>query len=177
MDVFAPRPATRDDLPALRALMADAIGTLQRGFLDKEQIEASRQVMGLDTQLVDDGTYVVVEAAGVIAGCGGWSWRATLFGGDHTAGRSAAALDPAQDAARIRAMYTAPAFARRGVGRLVLALCEEAARNAGFRRAELASTRAGLPLYAACGYAVLEHFEAVHGGQRIPLARMEKRLA
>ena len=106
----------------LAALMARAIGELQRGFLSPAEIEASRAVMGLDTQLIDDGTYFVVESGGAVAGCGGWSRRATLFGGDHSAGRDAALLDPAKDAARVRAMYTAPEFARRGVGRLILEL-------------------------------------------------------
>lgn len=87
--------------------------------------------MGLDTQLVEDGTYLVVEADGVKAGCGGWSRRATLYGGDTSPGRDAALLDPAKDAARVRAMYTHPAFTRRGVGRLVLSLCEDAARAEG----------------------------------------------
>ncbi len=156
--------------------MADAIGTLQRGFLTEKQIEASRLVMGLDTQLVTDGTYYIVERAGMLAGCGGWSRRATLFGGDHTAGRDAAALDPAHHAARIRAMYTAPALARQGVGRTVLRACEGAALAAGFATAELAATRAGLPLYTASGYVVVEHFEALQGVVGVPLTRMRKQL-
>ena len=120
---FTHRLATRADLPALTALMAAAIGELQRGFLSEDQIAASRAIMGLDTQLIDDGTYFVVLEGAAVAGCGGWSRRATLYGGDHSPGRDAALLDPATDAARVRAMYTAPAFARRGVGRLILTLC------------------------------------------------------
>ena len=173
---YSSRLATLNDLPALRNLMADAIGMLQHGFLDSQQIEASRRVMGLDTQLVADGTYYVIEREGILAGCGGWSRRATLFGGDHTPGRDAAALDPARDAARIRAMYTAPSFARQGVGRMVLRLCEDAALAAGFSRVELAATRAGLPLYTTCGYTIVEHFAAVQGGVAIPLTRMRKQL-
>src|SRR5262245_4589100 len=121
------RLATRADLPALTALMDAAIGELQAAFLSPQQVAASRAIMGLDTQLIDDGTYLVIEEAGRIAGCGGWSRRATLYGGDHTPGREPALLDPAIDAARVRAMYTHPDFARRGVGRLILSLCEAAA--------------------------------------------------
>jgi len=155
------RLATEADLPALRDLMARSIGELQR----------------LDTQLVADRTYFVVEEAGALAGCGGWSRRATLFGGDHSAGRDAALLDPTQDAARIRAMYTSPDFVRRGVGRLILAACEAAARSEGFDRAEMAATLAGEPLYRACGYEVIEPFESVTStGVAVPLKRMGKAL-
>ena len=167
------RRATETDLPQLGALMQRAITVLQRGFLDSRRIEASRAIMGLDTQLIRDRTYFVAERAGLIVGCGGWSRRATLFGGDHYAGRSAALLDPATDAARIRAMYTDPDHARRGIGRLILAACEADAGRAGFTRAELAGTLAGEPLYRACGYAVLERFTA---GEEVPLLRMGKRL-
>lgn len=170
------RLATPADLPVLTALMDSAIGELQRGFLDTEQIAASRAIMGLDSQLVADGTYFVVEQDGEIAGCGGWSRRATMYGGDHSPGRDAALLDPATDAARVRAMYTAPAFARRGVGRLILSLCEAAARAEGFTRVELAGTLSGQPLYEACGYQVIERFEDDRGGAPVPLARMGKAL-
>ena len=111
--VFTHRLARRADIPALNVLMAASIRELLRDFLSPEAVEASFDVMGLDTQLIDDGTYFVVETGDVIAGCGGWSRRATLFGGDHTAKRDAALLDPRQDAARVRAMYTSPPFARR----------------------------------------------------------------
>ncbi|MES2035511.1 MAG: GNAT family N-acetyltransferase [Pseudomonadota bacterium] len=174
--MLAHRLATPADLPILTALMDSAIGELQRGFLDAEQIGASRAIMGLDSQLVADGTYFVVEQDGEIAGCGGWSRRATMYGGDHSPGRDAALLDPATDAARVRAMYTAPAFARRGVGRLILSLCEAAARAEGFTRVELAGTLSGQPLYEACGYQVIERFEDDRGGAPVPLARMGKAL-
>ena len=118
------RLATHADLPGLRPLIDAAIGELQRGFLDPAQIAASRSIMGLDTQLIDDGTYFIVEADGELAGCGGWSRRATLYGGDQSPGRSAALLDPARDAARVRAMYTHPQHTRNGVERLILTLCE-----------------------------------------------------
>ncbi len=142
------RLATESDLPALRALMNDAIGELLKPFLTQDQIAASYAVMGLDTQLIEDGTYFVVEDDGVIAGCGGWSRRATLFGGDHSAGRDAALLDPAKDAARVRAMYTHPAFTRRGVGRMILEASERAAAAEGFSRVELAATAGGEPSIA-----------------------------
>ncbi len=177
-EAFASRLATEADLPALKGLMARAIGELQRGFLDEAQIAASRAVMGLDTQLIADRTYFLVEQAGVLAGCGGWSARATLYGGDHsTALRNAAPLDPATDAARVRAMYTHPDFARRGVGRLILSLCEAAAARAGFRRATLMATLSGEPLYRACGYMEIERIAGGPAGAAIvPLIRMEKPL-
>ncbi len=169
--MFTSRLASPADIDALRTLMSDSISVLQQGFLTTAQIETSRSVMGLDTQLIADGTYFIVQHDDEHAGCGGWSRRATLFGGDHTAGRDAAMLDPLRDAARVRAMYTAPKFARRGVGRLVLSLCEAAAAAEGFSRAELAATLAGVPLYTACGYEVMAAIEAA-----VPLVRMSKKL-
>ena len=122
------RLAVMDDRPALEQLMQSAIRDLLPQFLTPAEVEASFAVMGLDSQLIADGTYFVIESDGALAGCGGWSRRATLFGGNHTAGRDARLLDPATEAARIRAMYTHPDFTRRGVGRAILALCEDAAR-------------------------------------------------
>ena len=170
------RLARRDDVTALTSLMEAAIATLQKPFLDDVQISASRAIMGFDTQLIDDRTYFVVEQAGALAGCGGWSRRATLYGGDRSPGRDAALLDPARDAARVRAMYTHPAFVRRGVGRLILALCEEAARAEGFTGAELVATMAGEPLYRACGYLAIERLADARGGAAVPLLRMSKPL-
>jgi GNAT superfamily N-acetyltransferase len=170
------RLATRDDLAVLTALMDLAIAELQKPFLDEAQIASSRTIMGLDTQLIDDGTYFVIEQGGAIAGCGGWSRRATLYGGDRSPGRDAALLDPTKDAARVRAMYTHPSFTRRGVGRLILSLCEEAARAEGFTRAELMATRAGEPLYRACGYGPIERTSDDRGGVPVPLLRMSKTL-
>ena len=137
------RLATRADIPALEEIMAAAIAENQKGFLTEDQIRSSRAIMGLDTQLVDDGTYFVVDIAGEIAGCGGWSRRATLYGGNQTPGRDAALLDPARDAARIRAMYTHPGFTRRGIGRMIMTLCENAARSEGFSLMELMATMSG----------------------------------
>lgn len=178
MGAFTHALATEADLPRLRALMGRAISELQRAFLTPEQIRASRQVMGLDTQLVRDRTYFLVLEDGALVGCGGWSWRATLFGGDDSiVTREPVALDPGKDAARIRAMYVDPAHARRGIGARVLRLCEDAARAAGFTRAELMATLAGRPLYLACGYGDIEAVEATsREGVTVPLARMGKAL-
>lgn len=169
------RAAVPADLDALGAVMDAAIGELQRGFLSPDQIESSRAVMGLDRQLVLDGTYFMALIDDAIAGCGGWSRRATLYGGDHSAGlREPRLLDPASEPARIRAMYTSPNFARRGVGRALLAHCEAAARAEGFQACELMGTMAGIPLYLSAGYRVLEEIEDDRGGAPVPLKRMRK---
>lgn len=170
------RLARRADLEAITALMDAAIADLQKPFLDGTQIAASRAIMGLDTQLVEDGTYFIVEEDGALAGCGGWSRRATLYGGDQTSGRSAALLDPMTDAARIRAMYTHPRHARKGIGRRIVSLCERAARAEGFRRMELMSTLAGEPLYRSCGYKPLQRLTDARGGAPVPLVRMARTL-
>ena len=153
-----------------------AIDELQKMFLDERQIESSRLIMGLDTQLIDDGTYFVIESDGKLAGCGGWSRRETMYGGDQTPGRSPALLDPARDAARIRAMYTHPEHTRKGVGRLIIELCEAAARAEGFTRMELVATLSGEPLYRACGFERYESLVDNRGGAGVPLWRMRKNL-
>jgi GNAT superfamily N-acetyltransferase len=170
------RTAKREDIPGISALMALAITDLQKPFLNDAQIESSRALMGLDTQLIDDGTYFVVTCDGTLAGCGGWSRRATMYGGDQSPGRNAALLDPAKDAARVRAMYTHPEFVRRGIGRLILSLCESAARDEGFRRVELGATMAGEPLYRACGYQPGEKVFDDRGGAPVPILMMGKAL-
>lgn len=156
--------------------MERSIAALLAEKLPPEQVAASRLIMGVDRQLIEDRTYFVVLDGDRIVGSGGWSARATAYGGDHTPGRDAALLDPGRDAARIRAMYTDPDYARRGIGRLVLSLCEGAARDAGFARVELVGTASGEPLYAVAGYEVLERFTDDRGGAPVPLARMGKRL-
>lgn len=171
------RLATPDDMPALQLLMARSIAMLLPAFLSPPEVEASFAVMGLDSQLIEDGTYFAVARDGVLAGCGGWSRRATLFGGNHTAGRDARLLDPASEAARIRAMYTDPDHVRRGVGRLVLELCEAAARREGFHRAELGAIMGGKPLYEAAGYRPLELLSVqTPMGVAVPILRMHKTL-
>lgn len=159
----------------MREVMHAAIEQLQKDFLSAEEVAASHAVMGLDSQLVEDGTYFVVEDNGVLAGCGGWSKRATLYGGDHSAElRDPRLLDPATEPARVRAMYTHPGFVRRGVGRMILEAAEQAARAEGFREAELMATLAGEPLYLACGYRPVERTSAEAGGITVPLVRMRK---
>ena len=171
---FTLRRAVAADLPALQPLVDAAIADLQRQFLTPAQITASQAIMGVDSQLVEDGTYFVVEADGRLAGCGGWSRRATLYGGDHSAGRDAALLVPGRDPARVRAMYTHPGFARRGVGRLILRHCEAAAATEGFTALELMGTLAGQPLYENYGFVVVERIEDTAGGVPVPLLRMRK---
>ncbi len=177
MNEIMMRVATIEDLPALSVVMDAAIGQLQTGFLDSAQIESSRAVMGLDRQLIEDGTYFMAFVDGTIAGCGGWSKRATLYGGDHSAGlREPRLLDPTSEPARIRAMYTAPAFARRGVGAALLAHCEGVARAVGFSACELMATLSGEPLYRRAGYALIEEIVDARGGAPVPLKRMGKPL-
>ena len=172
------RIATEADIPALHGLMDRAIAELQAGFLSPEQVRASARVMGLDSQLVRDGTYFMVEVDGVLAACGGWSWRSTLYGGDASIiAREPEPLNPATDAAKVRAMYTHPDFTRRGLGRYVIDLCEAAARDAGFARTEMMATLAGEPLYVACGYRPIEHIQSrAIDGVTVPLIRMGKEL-
>jgi GNAT superfamily N-acetyltransferase len=172
------RLATIADLPVLRAVMDAAIAELQKGFLSEEQIESSRTIMGLDTQLVEDGTYFVVEDDGEVVGCGGWSRRATLYGSDSTAGLDAHLLDPGTDAARVRAMYTHPRHARRGVGWMILEACEEAAAAEGFTRMSLMATLSGVPLYEGYGFVEVERVPDARtsgrsSGAPVPCIRME----
>ncbi len=164
------RLARREDLPALRALMTLAIDRLQRDFLSDEQVAASHGFMGLDTQLVEDGTYFMVERDGALAGCGGWSRRATPFGHDSSPGRDNRLLDPATEPARVRAMYTHPDHVRQGVGRHILRLCEAAAAREGFSRLELTATMAGVPLYRACGFSDVKRLEQ----EGVPMILMQK---
>jgi GNAT superfamily N-acetyltransferase len=175
---FTHRLAVEADFAAIRALMDVAIAHHLKAFLDPAQVELSRSIMGLDTQLIADRSYFLVEENGRLAGCGGWSRRATLYGGDHsTAQRNRALLDIAKDAARVRAMYTHPDFKRRGVGRLILDLCESAARHAGFKSVELMATLSGEPLYKTCGYHEIERIIAASsGGIDVPGVRMGKKL-
>lgn len=172
---FRHRIALMSDLPELRTVMEMAIRELVGAFLDPARVEASFEIMGVDTQLIEDGTYFAIEDDDRIVGCGGWSRRATLFGGSHFKQRDARLLDPATESARVRAMYTHPVYARRGIGRLVLTLCEAAAATEGFRNLELMATVAGEPLYSAYGFTVIERVEvSTSKGVKVPGTRMGK---
>lgn len=135
-------------------------------------------IFGVDTQLITDGTYYVAEIDNQIVGCGGWSKRKTLFGGDQAKEEIDSLLDPETEAARIRAFFVHPQWARRGVGKQIIDVCEDAATEAKFREIEMAATLPGEPMYKACGYEVAERFEIdLPNGLKLPLARMRKQLA
>ncbi len=154
--VFTHRLAQTSDTPAIISLMQASIAENMKDFLSAEEIKAAQETMGLDTTLIEDQTYIIIETIHegetIVVGCGGWGKRRTLYGGNHTKGRDDSFADPAMDAARIRAMYTHPDWTRRGIGALLLDLGEEAAREAGFKKIELGSTLPGEPLYRARGY-------------------------
>jgi len=164
------------DIPHLKALMNRAIRELQKPYLTPDQVEASFAGMGLDTQLIDDKTYFSVWDGDVLVGCGGWSRRATLHGGDHSAGRDNRLLDPAKERARIRAMYTHPDHVKRGVGRMIIEASEEAAKQEGFQVLEMAATMAGVPFYKKCGYHIEREWDDLAGAVPVPLATMVKAL-
>jgi GNAT superfamily N-acetyltransferase len=174
------RIAELRDVPALRELIEKSVRVLQRGDYSEEQIEgALGTVFGVDTRLIEDGTYYVVEAerAGraLIVGCGGWSKRKTLFGSDQQAGREDAFLAPQTDAAKIRAFFVHPEWVRRGIATAILEHCEEAARGAGFRRFEMGATLTGVPMYASRGYLEAERIEVpLTNGSKLPVVRMVK---
>ena len=157
--VFELRNALVEDEAALERLIAASARGLSVAYTDLQVAAAIGTAFGLDRTLIDDGTYFVAEAGCEIVGCGGWSRRATLFGGDRQPGRRSALLDPARDAARIRAFFVRPDWARKGIGRAMLARCEAEARGAGFTSAELVATVAGRELYGSLGYAADEPFE------------------
>ncbi|HEV7608956.1 MAG TPA: GNAT family N-acetyltransferase [Steroidobacteraceae bacterium] len=170
------RRATFADLPAIGPLIAASARELSRGDYTPEQVEgALRGAFGTDTQLIRDGTYFVIEAADRLAGCGGWSRRRTLFGGDARTDRDATELDPARDAAKIRAFFIHPDFARRGLGTRMLERCEQDAMAHGFTRFELMATLPGVRLYAARGYLPGECIEwPIAPGLSIPFVSMSK---
>jgi GNAT superfamily N-acetyltransferase len=173
---FSIRPGLAADVPVLQALIERSAHALSVGFYTQQQTEAvTREVFGVDTQLVADGTYYVVEVDNVIAACGGWGRRSTSFGGDHAKLAPERLLDPATEAAKIRAFFVDPAWARRGLGAMLLAHCAARAAAAGFSELELVATMPGEPLYRALGFAVAERFELLLGqGVRVPVARMRR---
>ena len=172
------RVAVMEDVPALKELIPLSARELSKGFYTPQQAESAIQyIFGVDTQLVQDKTYYVAEAEGAIVGCGGWSKRKTLYGGDQMKAESDPLLDPKVDAGRIRAFFIHPNWARKGIGRRIIQACEEAALADGFTRMELGATLPGEPLYAAMGYVVTERFEIPMGdGTTLPCAHMQKEL-
>lgn len=188
------RPARLVDVPHLSVLIAESGVALSRGYYSDAQAEAmSRQVYGVDTQLIVDGTYYAIDAGSsdepAIVACGGWSRRGTLFGSDHAKAHAHAhadrhttadadpLLDPTTDAARIRAFFVSPLHARRGLGTKLMRHCASEVWKAGFRRLTLVSTMPGEPLYTAFGFAVDERFElGLAGGLKVPLAHMSREL-
>ena len=180
------RVATHDEVPALRELIELSVRQLQAHDYSENQREAAlRTVFGVDSQLIADGTYLVADASDArggdnakpaIAGCGGWSKRKTLFGGDQWSGREDSLLDPTRDAAKIRAFFVHPSWARQGVGTLILDACESAARAAGFTRFEMGATLTGMKLFSVKGYAPIKRMDVpLDDGEVLPIVQMEKR--
>jgi GNAT superfamily N-acetyltransferase len=183
---FTLRLATEQDIPELEALIEASVRGLQASDYTQAQIEgALGTVLGLDTQLIRDRTYFVAEAVAranavnktpsTLAGCGGWSKRRTLFGADRGPGREPELLDPATDAAKVRAIFVHPHFARQGLGTLILSRVEAEARAAGFRSYEMGSTLTGVRLYRLKGYVEVEHIEVpLSNGEALPVVKMVK---
>jgi len=172
------RQAVPADVPALRLLIDASVRSLQAADYTPTQIEGALEtVYGVDSQLIADGTYFVVEAEEIIVGCGGWSKHKTLFGGDRWTAREDSLLDPQNDAAKIRAFFVHPGWVRRGIGSMILEACEKAATAAGFTRLEMGATLTGVPLYRARGYVALETLDVpLQNGESIKVVRMEKRM-
>jgi GNAT superfamily N-acetyltransferase len=172
------RPAIRREIPALEALINRSARDLSRGYYSPEEIAAAiEHVFGVDTELIEDGTYLVAEVDGTLAGCGGWSRRKTLFGSDRSASRESGTLDPETEPAKIRAFFVHPDWARRGIGQAILARCEAEARRAGFRACELMATLPGVPFYRAMGYEGDTPITYDAGGVTLAFVPMRKELA
>lgn len=174
------RKATLDDKPAISTLIAESVRGLSRLDYDEEQIERAlaTSVFGVDTELIVDGTYFVVEVDGQLVGCGGWSKRKTLFGGDRFAERASENLDPRYEPAKIRAFFVHPQWARRGIGKTILRRCEADARAGGFQSLELMATLPGLKMYQAFGYVAGEQvLYQMDDAVAIEFVRMNKRFA
>ena len=176
------RLAVPEDVPVLRKLIEASVRGLQTGDYSRAQIEGALEtIFGVDSQLIADGTYIVAEAADTksnttIVGCGGWSKRKTLYGSDHWTGREDALLDPQRDAAKIRAFFIHPDWARQGVGSKILQACEEAAHAAGFTRYEMGATLTGAKLFGAKGYLPVKPISIpLNNGETLPVIHMEKR--
>jgi GNAT superfamily N-acetyltransferase len=172
------RIAGRSDIPLLGELIELSGRALSTGYYSPAQADAiTRHVFGVDTQLVDDRTYFVIEHDDRIVACGGWSRRRTLFGGDQAKTGADPLLDPGTEPARIRAFFVHPSMARRGLGRQLMDACIAASRQAGFGSLELVATLPGEPLYLASGFVVLERFELdLPGGIGVPVSRMGREI-
>lgn len=173
---FVSRLAILDDVAILQQLIAQSVRGLSPGYYTPAQIESSiKHIFGIDTQLIADGTYYVIESGNTIVACGGWSKRNTLFGGDQYKEEADPLLDPAVDAARIRAFFVLLDWARQGLGRMMITLCEDAAMQKGFTRFELGSTLPGEPLYTAMGYKRIEQIDvSLADGEFLQIIRMGK---
>jgi N-acetylglutamate synthase-like GNAT family acetyltransferase len=173
------RKANLDDRPAIKRLIELSARELSRNDYSSEQIEgAIAEVFGVDSDLIHDETYFVAEASGLLVGCGGWSKRRTLFGGDQFANRESTELDPNRDAARIRAFFVHPEWARKGIGQAILKRCEAEAQAGGFQSLELMATLSGLNFYRALGYAGSERVTYdLGGGVSIDFVPMRKALS
>jgi GNAT superfamily N-acetyltransferase len=176
IDPWPLRLAHEEDVSALEALIPLSVRALQSTYYSRAQIEAALgPVFGVDRQLIRDGTYFIAEQDGVIIGCGGWSKRRALYGGDRSREREDELLDPERDAARVRAFFVHPDWARRGIGRSIMAACERTIRESGFSTVDIVATLAGEPLYALFGYAVVERYEiAMVSGMSLPVVKMNK---
>ncbi len=170
------RLAVFDDIPLLNEMIALSVRGLSTGYYTPRQIESAiTYIFGVDTQLVADGTYYVAIAEDTIVGCGGWSKRNTLYGGDQHKEVEDPLLDPALDAARIRAFFVHPDYARRGIGKQIIKVCESAARENGFTGFELGATLPGVPLYTAMGYQAIERIDApLPDGELLGIVKMRK---
>ncbi len=178
---FCMRAATQGDIPALQELIERSVQALSKHDYSAEQINgALRNVLGPDTQLIRDATYYVATLAvdpKSIAGCGGWSYRRTLYGSDDAPNREMSLLDPATEAAKIRAIFVNPSYARRALGTRILQYCEDAAERAGFRSLEMGSTLTGVHLYERRGYRGLERVDIqLPNGELLGVLRMTKEL-
>ena len=176
------RKATPADIPRMREVIEASVRGLQARDYSPSQIDgALKSVYGVDSQLIADGTYFVAEAVGeeaIIVACGGWSKRKTLYGGDQFAGRQDSLLDPRSDAAKIRAFFVHPDWARKGIGSLILEACETAAIAAGFSRLEMGATLSGVAFYRAKGYAEIENQGVpLDNGETLPIVRMTKTIS
>jgi len=172
------RNAVLADVPALQRLISRSGQELSLPYYTPVQAEAiTRHVFGVDTQLIQDHTYFLIEQDDVVTACGGWSKRQTLFGGDQVKTGPDPLLDPARDPARVRAFFVDPARTRQGLGRRLMQECAEKARASGFNALELVSSLPGEPLYLASGFVICERFAlSLPGGVQVPVSRMRRLL-